>query len=363
MMPFFSGILLAMLCATPTAGRITDRYFADPYVFQEGTYYYVFGTVEDGQPPCFFRTKTFAPRDLQWFDLDLDLGPLRQAVAGVWGFTPYRAENGTYHGYGTLHFGWFRTVVAHFLPQDGACWTPEKPITRWRFNRVLVGSRAEERFAYESKVVRDKDGALYLVYSAGYPEEKVGVDIHIMARRMLDPATLDPDSPARPLLSPAGLRSEDRNPGGVQIMEGANLFRRNGRFFLLYSVGDYMLGNYKVGLAWSDTLIPGPGETYRKILQADPDNLWGNDRPGKEVRYLLQTQYRAWPNFAGNLLDGPGLANLVRVAGRDCLVIHAHPRATDGRHDPMRHPWLIPLRMPVLSGDDPAGWLQPILKP
>jgi len=134
-------------------------------------------------------------------------------ILQTWRFVVYKHIDGSYHGYATLHYGNFKTVIAHFLPQLGEVWTEEHPITKWRLDKILIGDVDKGWFAYDCNVVRDENGTLYLIYNAGYPNETLGVDIHIKAWRLLDPATLDPNFTPRPILSPEGYRSETRLNG------------------------------------------------------------------------------------------------------------------------------------------------------
>ncbi|NIA13844.1 MAG: hypothetical protein GWP08_07160, partial [Nitrospiraceae bacterium] len=261
---------------------------------------------------------------------------------------------GNYHGYATLHYGYFKTIVAHFVPADGENWTEEKPIGRWRFEKVLAGDLDRGDYAYESNVVVDEDGTLYFLYDAGHPREAIGVDIHIKAHKMLDPANLDPDFAVRPILSPEGYRSEDRNhPGSSQIVEGTFIQRVQGKYVLLYSVGDYLWPNYKLGVAYSDTLIPKQGATYQKPRFEDPENLWGNSGgQGDEIAYLMQSQSAEWPNFAGNELDGPGIGCLVHTDAGHRLVFHARKRGENERRI-----WTIPVNVQIGGGRPSNQWM------
>jgi len=271
----------------------------------------------------------------------------------VWSFRIYRHTDGTFHGYGTLHYGWFRTVVGHFIPTDDHPWMPGNPLTHWRLERILIGDLATGWIAYDSSVVTDEDGALWLVYNAGHPQEVLGANISIKARRMTDPATLDPDTPPRILLSPQGLRSEDRNPGGVQIVESTHICKLGDTYALVYSVGDFDDANYKIAVAYSDRMIPREGETYRKVLIPDPGNVWGNAQAGDEVLYLLQTQRPDWPNFAGDRLSGPGIGNIVRLEGRYWLLFHARKPGLTRLHGQGRYVWRVPLDVNI-SPDTPV---------
>jgi hypothetical protein len=329
----------------------------DPFVFWDGAEYTIFGT-----GTRYAHSRTLAPGDMQTGDLSFDLSdPAARGAVQIWSFRPYRHSDGSYHGYGTLHYGFFRTSVAHFLPADGETWTPSRPITHWRFDRILVGDVRAGLAAYDSELYRDTDGALYLIYDSAYPDEVLGRDIHVKAQRMLDPATPDPTWPARPILSPEGLRSEDRNPGGIQIVEGTHIRRMGGKCVLIYSVGDFDRANYKIGLAYSDALIPPPGRSYTKLLRPDPGDLWGSGH-GVEVQYLLQTQVEGWPNYCGRWLNGPGIGDIARLAdGRWWLIFHARKPGVAGLHGAGRYLWRLPLAVDVDAARPMSEWIRPLL--
>jgi hypothetical protein len=316
--------------------------FADPFVMPVGEDYFLFGT----SSRC-AHTRLFTPEDTTVMHLELDLaGEEQRGAYQVWSFRPYRHTDGSYHGYGSLHYGQFRTVVGHFSPAPGEVWTDSRPILRWRLDRILAGSLDAGQYAYDSNLVADEDGTLYLIYNAAFPETGLAGGISILAQRMLDPATPDPAFAARALLSPQGLRSEDRNPGGMQLVEGVQLYHIQDQWVLLYSVGDFDDANYKLGAAFSDTLLPPPGQTYRKILAPDPANVWGNPAPGDEIRYLLQTEHPEWPNYCGEVINGPGIGNLVEVApGSWILVFHARRPGVTRLHGQGRYVWKVPVRV------------------
>jgi len=337
---------------------LTGRYgFPDPFVFKEGKYYYIFGSSN-----IFFRTQTFSKDDLKAFFLDLDFGEERGRVLQIWRFIVYKHVDGSYHGYATLHYGYFKTVIAHFLPQLGEVWTDEHPITKWRLDKILIGDVDKGWFAYDCNVVRDENGTLYLIYNAGYPNETLGVDIHIKAWRLLDPATLDPNFTPRPILSPEGYRSEDRNPGYIQIVEGVIIQKIQGKYVLLYSVGDFDDYNYKIGVAFSDTLIPPLGETYKKVKIPDPENVWGNINKSDEILYLLQTEKKNWPNYVGEYMNGPGSGgNIVKLDGQYYLIFHARRPGKTRLNGLGRYVWKIPLKIQISDEIPMHEWIQPIL--
>lgn len=332
----------------------------DPFLFRDGEDWFIFGT---GRRCA--RTRLFTPEEVQLYDLELDLG--QEAARGayqVWSLRVYRHTDGAYHAYGTLHYGWFRTAVAHFVPQPDQVWAPGRPITRWRLDRVLVGDLEAGHYAYDSNVVRDEDGTLYLIYNAGYPVPDLAGDVHILAWRMRDPATPDPEFVPRPILSPEGFRSEDRNPGHKQLVEGTHLQRLQGKCVLLYSVGDFDDSNYKLGVAFSDTLIPPPGETYRKVTVPDPGKVWGSEGREDEVLYLLQTQVPEWPHYCGHLVNGPGIGSIVALPdGQTALVFHARRPGVRHLGGQGRYVWRLPVRVAIADGAPLSTWIEPLIPP
>jgi hypothetical protein len=361
--------------APPGLVRLIDREFGDPNILKVGDYYYLTGTV-----PRMARTRTFQPGDVQWFDLEVDLGPYSKAASDFWAFHMYRHTDGTFHGYAAVHFPFFRTMIAHFLPAEGETWTSERPILRWELESILIGDLKLGHFAYDPEVVRDDDGQLYLFYSSGHPNEVTSVDIHIKAVHMLDPATLDPDFAPRPVLSPDGYRSEDRNPRFVQILEGATVKKIQGRWVLLYSVGDFRENNYKLGVAYSDRLIPLEGEFYRKPTAPDPKDLWKNKETaeeagdgdkvaagemmkenGTEVVYLIQSEHKEWPNYLGDVISGAGIGTIVNLDGQPILVFHARQAKKPIKHGWGRNVWTLPVAIDISNDRPMRDWIRPFL--
>lgn len=328
----------------------------DPYVFHDGAHWYVFGTGTH-----FFHGPALARDAMQRDHFELDFGE-EGGPYGIWGFKPYRHADGSWHAYVTIHYGRFVTSVAHFVPEEGERWLPGDPVRRWRFASVLAGGRSpDEPVAYDQSMVTDDDGAIYLVYDMS---PRLGADVSIMVQRMRDPATPDPTFPPRPLLAPAGYRSEDRNPGYIQIVEGTNIQKVDGRWVLVYSVGDFALyddhpSNYKIGVAYSDTLIPPEGQTYQRVLIPDPNRIWGNADREEEVCYLLQSQQPEWPNYCAQWVKGPGLGNIVRADGADWVVFHGYkPDATGQDSGRGRYVWKRPLEINIDPARPMHAWLR-----
>jgi hypothetical protein len=330
---------------------VSDIPCPDPSAYHDGIDWYIFGT---GADHYFLQGKALVPGQMHKVPLHLDHAGFTHPVAHVWGFSIYRNRDGAYHGCATLHLGHFRTVVAHFAPGAGERWSPGRPITRWRLDRVLVGDVGRgDWYAYDAKVVADDDGTLYLVYVT-----RRGRDNHIMARKLAAPDRVDRDGSTHTLLEPSGLRSEDRNePGGMQLVEGPNIIRYQGKFILLYSVGDYHLASYKLGVAYSDRLIPPDGARYQKVLRRDEHKVWGEQPSPLEVVYVLQSQKKDWPNDCGDLVVGPGVGSVILLDDGPWLLFHGY-RPTDTRRRPEdRFVFKLPLRIDIRGRTPSPDWL------
>ena len=180
------------------------------------------------------------------------------------------------------------------------------------------------------------------------------------ARRMLDPSHLDPAFPEQVLLAPEGYRSEDRNPGFIQLVEAASISRIGEEWVMLYSVGDFSERNYKLGVAYSDTLIPPPGETYRKVLIPDEKDLWKSGK-GKEICYLLQSEHEDWPNYCGDRVIGPGSGCIVLSERRPHLVFHGYDPEEFKRGRAERRLWSVALDIAIGRARPVEDWIRPVL--
>ncbi len=127
--------------AAPTTATalVSELPCPDPSAFHDGVNWYLFGT---GAAPFFLQGKAPVPGAMHKVALHLDLAGFAHRVAHIWRFTVYRHRDATYHAYGTLHLGHFRTVIAHFAPRAGEAWSPGRPITGWKLDAVLVGDPA-----------------------------------------------------------------------------------------------------------------------------------------------------------------------------------------------------------------------------
>jgi len=324
----------------------------DPHVFTDGSDWYIFGT---GAQPFLLHGKEFGEGKMKKVFLDLDYSAYPLNVAHMWGFTVHHHSDGSYHAYGTLHLGNFQTVIAYFEPQASEKWEKGKPITKWKLKSVLVGDPARQDWKYyESKILEDTDKSIYLMYVAN-----TGRDNFIFAQKMKSWSEIDSSVPRRLILKPEGYRSEDRNgPGSMQIVEGGSIFKWKGKYILFYSVGDYLLNNYKLGMAFSDSLIPNQGQTYRTVKLPDPNRVWGASGHQDEVGYLLQSEKPHWPNYSADFVVGPGLGSIVIIDDKPWLFFHGYKPEDKERRPENRFVFRVPVTMAISRGMPSLKWLQ-----
>ena len=298
---FESGPPFAQADAPPSAEPllVSEIPCPDPQVFYDGSDWYIFGT---GTRPFFLQGREFGEGKMKKVFLDLDYEGFRLKIAQIWGFVVHRDSDGIYHAYGTLHLGNYHTIIAYFEPQPSETWEKGKPITKWKFKNVVVGDPSKQDWnCYESKILQDKDKTLYLMYV-----ERTGRDNFIYAQKLKSWGRIDAAAPRRLMLRSEGYRSEDRDkPGGMQIVEGGSIIEWKGKYILLYSAGDFLLNNYKLGMAFSDTLIPAKGHMYHKVKIPDPKKVWGDKGSKEEIGYLFNRRSRNGPTTAGTSPPAP----------------------------------------------------------
>ena len=327
----------------------------DPHIFHDGSDWYVFGT---GARPFFLQGTKLGEGNLKQVFLDLDYDGFPLKVHQIWGFIVHRHSDGTFHGYGTLHLGNFHTIIAYFEPAASERWEPGKPITKWRFRSVVLGDPSRQDWSYyESKILQENDGSLHLMFVAN-----TGRDNCIFAQKLKSWHEIDTSSPRRLMLNPEGYRSEDRNgPGGMQLVEGGSIFKWKDKYILFYSVGDYLLKNYKLGMAFSEYLIPPQGQTYRKVKLPDLKRMWGDSNHGDEIGYLLQSEKPQWPNYTGNFVVGPGLGSIVTIDKKLWLFFHGYKADDTERRPENRFVFRVPVTVAIDRGAPSLKWVHPDL--
>ena len=253
------------------------------------------------------------------------------------------------------------TVIAHAHPEtEDTITTP----TSWIVDKILVGSvETPAKANYDGKYFED-DRKLYLIYS----KLEVG-NVHdgIVAQALTSPTDLDSTNPVWllvPSTADGGFNSEyfhinwaEGGPNAdFKLIETGNITKIAGKYVMAYSTGDYQQLDYKTGIAYSDTLLPKEGEMYRRILQTDTDGVWG--KPGHpEVRYLLQSDKQAWPNYVGTQVFAPGVPSVVEEPNGEYFLYfdgflpsNAPPAASEPKTSfeaTYRRPFYVPLSVKV----------------
>ena len=264
------------------------------------------------------------------------------------------------------------TILAHAHPTGAAA--PGSAPLSWLADTLLSGSFSNRVDGnYDAKYFEDA-GQLYLLYVQNVVP-KPNLRNVIVIQRMLSPTAVAPEPPVTLLTTGDRdgdeLTSESYNTH-AKLVEAPYLSRINGKYALVYSTGAYLTASYKAGVAWSDTLLPSPGEHYRKVLAADEKGIWG--APGRdEVRYLVQSQKPDWPNFTGQQVIAPGVASAIQDPG-STWWLYFNGFAPDDMRDPTgkvnathRRPYYLRLRAAVpqdrsvLQATDLElqQWLQP----
>jgi hypothetical protein len=147
----------------------------------------------------------------------------------------------------------------------------------------------------------------------------------------------------------------------MQLVEGPSIIRLNDKYVLLYSVGDYLLNNYKLGMAFSDALIPPAGQTYRTVKQTIPKSSRELGTTREEIAYLLQSEYPERPNYVANAVVGPGLGSVVEINGKPWLFFHGYKPDDHVRNPQNRFVFRVPLLVSIDRGEPRLDWLRPEL--
>ena len=258
--------------------------------------------------------------------------------------------------------------------------------TSWFADKLLIGSVNQSVPAnYDGKYFED-NGQLYLLYSKRLSAAGAPARDGIVAQKMRSPTVLANSAPVillQPNEGADALNSEfyfEKGNAAFKLVETGNITVIHGKYALAYSTGAYDMGDYKTGVAWSDTLLPSDPAGYRKVLMPDPNAVWGNTHP--EVRYLLQSQKPGWPNYVATQVLAPGVPTIAQAPlekqildgqGGWYLFFAGYapgdaPTSTDGNYEGnYRRPFYIRLQVQVpfngsvqaATDDELATWLVP----
>lgn len=98
------------------------------------------------------------------------------------------------------------------------------------------------------------------------------------------------------------------------------------------------------------------------VLILDPDDVWGNGKnTNVEVKYLLQSQKKEWPNYAGRFVSGPGIGSIVKLPDGYCLIFAARRAGSDAQHGHERYAWKVPVEIDISDQKPPDTWMRVLL--
>ena len=326
------------------------------------------------------------PSSLAWTPIEVNPGALRGAIQVAGGHVTNIQNTDVFQD---DHQGWHAaitiglssqahpehwTVIAHAKPVGPV--SNDSVPTSWYADTLLSGSLTDAvNGNYDGKYY-EEDGRLYLLYVKGTAPAPA-LRNAIVLQAMTDPVTVAASAPVT-LLTPGdrfgALNSERYANTQARLVEAPYITRVGGKYALVYSTGAYLTDGYKTAVAWSDTLMPPSNEHYRKVLMQDTQGVW-QEPDRRDVRYLLQSQKPAWPDYSGAEVIGPGVAAAVEGPGGAYWLIfngfapNDRPRLPGGQVDGThRRPFGMRLRVSVPEGvrlsdvtdEQLASWMRPL---
>lgn len=363
--------------------KVVDHkgYFSDPYhvPYQNSQGIYISGTThaylecdQSLTPECASAHKR-PPNNYENDDhLNQTAKNAGVNICGAAGIHPYQSGSGPNRKWDavvTLHVrkepcdgikGW--SIIVHASPKNAS--EIDTPPKSWIGDTVLIGDfKKNVRANYDGKYFTTPAGQLYLVYQKqhSHSPRRDGV----VAWPMADFKTLAGSEPTPLLLPNEGSKSEDyvHGDGKFKLIETGNIVLVNGKFVMAYSAGAYDHTSYKIGIAYSDTFLPGDGQQYRKVMKDNPDGLW-NSTGKQEVYYLLQADepHPDW-HYVGDQVKAPGVPTVAPIGeGGSWILLFA---GYDPQDDPTKHhnkyvashrrPYFLHLNVSVPAGPTVKG--------
>ena len=283
--------LIPFLCAiasvTVTAGAsnpVFDGWYADPEAIIYGSRYYIFPTCSDVYEKQ-TRLDCFSSDNLvDWtrHESIIDTTEVKWAKKCMWA-PAVISKDGKYYlffGANDVHEGETGGIGVAVADR------PEGPykdlIGRPLINDIVNGAQPIDQFVY-----RDDDGAYYMYYG-GWG--------HCNMVRLSDDFT-------HLIPFPDGETYKEVTP--EKYVEGPFMFKRDGKYYFMWSEGGWTGPDYKVAYAIADTPF-GPFHREGTILQTDPE-----------------------------VATGAGHHSVIRIPGTEeyYIVYHRHPLgATDGNN-------------------------------
>jgi hypothetical protein len=259
---------------TAVAGNpIVDGWYADPDVAVYGNTYWVFPTTSKSYDEQTYLD-AFSSTDLvNWtrHDRVLTTASVPWARRAMWAPAPVQ-RNGRYYLYfaandiqGNDQLGGIGVAVAD---------RPEGPYAD-ALGRPLIGQFHNGAQPIDQDVFIDDDGQAYMYYGGwGHANVvKLNADMTSLGR-FADGSTFREITPA------------------PEYVEGSQMFKRNGKYYLMWSEGGWTGPNYSVSYAMADSPT-GPFTRLTKVLAQDAAVARGSGHnsvinvPGTDIWYIL----------------------------------------------------------------------------
>jgi GH43 family beta-xylosidase len=225
---------------------ITSIPSADPFVLKHaGEYWaYVTGEWQDGRYFGILHSKDL----VNWEARAGALAPLKPPEA--YDYTCYWAPEVTYEN-GLFYLYYSVGDEVHMHIRVATSTTPDGPFTD-------SGHRlTSEKFAIDAHVFVDDDGSRYLFYAADFLDH-THIGTGIVVDRMLDAYHLagNPQPVARARFDWQVYDPNRAEKGGVRwhTVEGPFMLKRKGRYYLMFSGGNWQTDSYGLGYAFSDSM-------------------------------------------------------------------------------------------------------------
>jgi len=272
------------LSAGFSAGNpLLPGYFADPTVKKFGDTYYIYATTDgiklaSGEPQVWI-SKDFS----NWYNYEIKV-PLPAGLTNCWAPDIFKATDGKYYYYmGNCQNG---CNIYGYVSDS-----PMGPFTALNGGKAVIpaGTSYTNFPALDAQFLVDDDGSVYSYFGTWC------TSFGGMGYVRIDPSNMY-------TILKTGQIPIAQVP---QAFEAAYPFKRNGKYFLMYSSGDCRLGSYAVRYSVSD-------------------NPEGPFTPGKNSPILVTS--------ANDSIDGPGHHSILQEGSDYYIVYHRHdnPHSTGG---------------------------------
>lgn len=251
-------VVFLIACSSPkqqsisrwNGNPIIPGYFADPSIFMDDdSTFYIYATTDGYDVGKFtngpfgaWKSKDFKNWEFFNFDYPKNFPYISERH---WAPSVTKGPDGRYYMY--------------FVKDGYDCFvvSSDSPIGPWVEEK---GGKVVHENMFDAEVFKDDDGAYYLVYQGPKKEGKYSIWLGKLKENMLE---------------------FDGEPQMIyqnfDLFEGPGMFKRNGKYYLLYSAGG-LSGSYHVNAAYGFESIWGPyqphnikAQTYDPIIQPIPE--------------------------------------------------------------------------------------------